>query len=439
MADEKVCIAGMGYVGLTLSVVLAESGCEVLGVDVNQEVVDRLNRGEPHFFEERLQVRLKQQIRTGTLKVQGTMPIGETDVFIISVGTPLVPGKRIPNLSHIDGVVEDVGRSLKNEALICMRSTLPVGLTRTKVIPTLERLSGLQAGVDFNVAFAPERTIEGKALTELRQNTQIVGGLTAECAKRAMAFFNRLTPTVVRLSSLEAAELVKLVDNSYRDVRFAFANELGLIAEALGLDATEVIQAANVHYPRNNIPVPSPGVGGACLSKDPHILVDVARKVGCEPRLVPHGRLVNESIPHLIVERLEREMAALGKNLREAKVLIVGFAFKGEPETTDLRDSTTLQLLDAMGGTVGEVLGYDPVVPASELEKHGVRAVTLPEGMDGVDVVVVANNHRSYLNWDLYELAERLRRPAIVYDAWRMFDRSVVSSINGLRYMGVGV
>ena len=132
-------------------------------------------------------------------------------------------------------------------------------------------------------------------------------------------------------------------------------------------------------------------------------------------------------------------MAALGKNLREAKVLIVGFAFKGEPETTDLRDSTTLQLLDAMGGTVGEVLGYDPVVPASELEKHGVRAVTLPEGMDGVDVVVVANNHRSYLNWDLYELAERLRRPAIVYDAWRMFDRSVVSSINGLRYMGVGV
>ena len=439
MVDEKVCMAGMGYVGLTMSVVLAECGYEVTGVDISQSLVDQLNQGNPHFFEEVLDVRLKNQTRRGRLKGQTTMPSEEVDVHIISVGTHLISGTQLPDLSYLDNVVEDVGRNLKKGGLVCMRSTIPVGVTRNKVLPILEKLSGLVGGEDFNLAFAPERTVEGKALTELRTNTQIIGGLTEMCVERAMAFYHRLTPTVVRLSSLEAAELVKLVDNSYRDIRFAFANELSLITESLGLDANEVIRSANLHYPRNNVPVPSPGVGGACLSKDPHILVDVARQGGYEPKVIPSGRFVNEAIPKLIVERLDRTMSGLGKNLQEARVLIAGFAFKGEPETTDLRDSTTLWLLDAMRESAGEVLGYDPVVSSEELEAHGVNVVELPDGLDEVDVLVVANNHRSYLNWDLHKISERLNRPAIVYDAWRMFDRSVADSIEDLHYMGVGV
>ena len=224
MVDEKVCMAGMGYVGLTMSVVLAECGYEVTGVDISQSLVDQLNQGNPHFFEEALDVRLKNQTRRGRLKVQTTMPSEEVDVHIISVGTPLISGTQLPDLSYLDNVVEDVGRNLKKGGLVCMRSTIPVGVTRNKVLPILEKLSGLVGGEDFNLAFAPERTVEGKALTELRTNTQIIGGLTEMCVERAMAFYHRLTPTVVRLSSLEAAELVKLVDNSYRDIRFAFAN-----------------------------------------------------------------------------------------------------------------------------------------------------------------------------------------------------------------------
>ncbi|MBF0270609.1 MAG: nucleotide sugar dehydrogenase [Magnetococcales bacterium] len=438
---DTIAVMGMGYVGMTLAVILAEIGYNVYGIEINSSVVTQLRQGNPHFFEENLDVRLRHQLARKTLHIESGVPDIPIDIFVISVGTPLLPGQHIPNLDHIQEVVKDVGKHLKKGAMVLIRSTVPMGLSRNIVLPLLERISGLKGGEDFYLAFTPERTIEGKALTELRNNPQVVGGLTTGCTEKAAIFFQRMTPAVIHLSSLEAAEMCKLIDNTYRDVRFAYANEMAQAAEALGLDIHEIIWAANIHYPRNSIPVPSPGVGGACLSKDPYILMDTTSRHGYPLQLIAKAREINEGYPGLIVRRIQTEMVRLGSDLNHAKVLVIGFAFKGDPETADLRDSTTLWLLRELKAYAPQcrIQGYDAVVMDSEISALGVEPVALPQGFDGVNVVIIANNHPSYRKWDLLDMAERLARPALVYDGWRILDRDSVMTLDGVGYMGVGI
>ena len=436
----QVCVMGMGYVGLTLSVVLAENGYDVWGVDINEEIIKRLKKGKPHFFEKNLAVRLKHQLIEKEMHFVTKAPHIPFSVMIIAVGTPLKKGTNLPNLSYIDKVVDDVAELIQSGCLVCLRSTVPVGLTRSKVLPILEQKSGLKAGKDFYLAFTPERTIEGKALEEISENTQIVGGLTESCAEKAAAFFHRVTPTIVKVSSLEAAEFVKIVDNTYRDVRFAYANEIALISERLGMDVDEIIHAANIHYPRNNIPVPSPGVGGACLSKDPHILIELSKKTGYYPKLIAEARRINEEYPGLIVKRIKDTLKKMGKELNKANILIAGFAFKGNPETTDLRDSTTLWLLREFKTASSCVIkGYDPIVEEVEIMRLGVETVTLPGGFNMIDVLIIANNHKSYRDWYISDLISKMNKPAIIYDGWRMLDKEIVESFEGIVYLAPGL
>lgn len=437
---NSVCVMGMGYVGLTLSVVLAEINYEVCGIEVNEDVVWMLTNGKPHFFEENLSIRLKQQLERKKLHIMTKTPDKHFDVFIIAVGTPLVLETKTPNLSYIDGVVAEVGELIRPGTLVCMRSTIPVGTSRSKVLPVLESKSGLKGGKDFFLAFTPERTLEGKALSELRENSQIIGGLTEACVEKAAVFFHRLTPTIVNVSSLEAAELVKIVDNTYRDIRFAYANEMAMIAEHLRLDMNEIIYAANVHYPRNNIPVPSPGVGGACLSKDPYILMDFSKKAGYNPRLIIEARRINEGMSARIVERLQMGLEKMGKDLKKSTVLIAGFAFKGNPETADIRDSTTLWLLrELRAKSVCHIKGYDPVVDEETLRRLGVESAKIPDAFGEIDILIIANNHLSYKQWDVTDIATRLNKPALIYDGWRMLDKGYLKSFNNIRYIGPGL
>ena len=438
--ENKVCIMGMGYVGLTFSVILAEVGYDVWGVEINDEIVKKLSRGEPHFFEKNLAVRLKHQLKEKGIHFVTKAPDIPFSVIIISVGTPLKKGTKIPDLCYIDQVVDDVGELIQPECLVCMRSTVPVGVTRSKVLSVLEEKSGLKAGRDFHLAFTPERTIEGKALQELCENTQIVGGFTDACAEKAATFFRRITPTIVNVSSIEAAELVKIVDNTYRDIRFAYANEIALVAEHIGLDIDEVIHAANIHYPRNNIPVPSPGVGGACLTKDPYILIDFSNNVGYPPNLIAEARRINEGYPGLIVKRIQNTLKKLGKELDEATILITGFAFKGNPETNDLRDSTTMWLLREFKSVSSCVItGYDPIVEEAMIKELGVETVTLPDGFNMVDVLIIANNHETYKDWYIPDLISKMNKPAIIYDGWRMLDKEIVESFEGIVYLAPGL
>ena len=249
-----------------------------------------------------------------------------------------------------------------------------------------------------------------------------------------------MTPTIITVSSLEAAEFIKIVDNTYRDVHFAYSNELALISEKLNLDISEIIQAANIHYPRNNIPVPSPGVGGACLSKDPYILMHLSNKVGYNPKLISEARQINESIPALIVDNIEKKCIKMNININKANVLIIGFAFKGNPETTDIRNSTSITLLREFQRRFScKIKGYDPIVDEKIISDLDVEPITIPDGFKGIDIMIIANNHLSYKFWNILDIVSNINKPSLIYDSWRVLNKEFFNSQKKIVYMAPGL
>ena len=265
-----VGVIGLGYVGLTLATVLAEAGNKVIGVEKRSEVVDQTNAGMPHFSEKGLPEALSRVVQSGTLvAAQRFDPEAVCDTYIITVGTPL-SSEGIVRTDMIEAASREVAANMRDGALVILRSTVKVGTTRDVVSPILA-----ESGKRFEIAMCPERTLEGEALQELRQLPQIVGADDPAVNNRAAAVFRRLTNSIVQVSSPEAAEIIKLVDNTYRDVHFAFANEVARLCDAFEVNAHEVISSGKLGYKRTNVPMPGL-VGGPCLEKDPHILLQSA-------------------------------------------------------------------------------------------------------------------------------------------------------------------
>lgn len=409
--DRTVCIVGMGYVGLTLAVVMAERGFQVTGVEINPEILGHLRGGRPHFHEAGLRVRLKKVLHTGSLKIVERIPPGST-VYIISVGTPLGPDKK-PRIDMVERVTREIASVMPTGSLIVLRSTVVIGTSRNVVLPILQG-----CGKVFNLAYCPERTIEGKALEELRSLPQIVGGLEAEDAWRAAVMFQELTPTTLRVSSLETAEVVKLLDNSFRDVFFAFGNETALLCDAVGIDGVEVIHAANTGYIRTNIA--SPGfVGGPCLEKDPHILEYSLARFDFKPRLICAGRQLNEELPGHVVRSVLKDLPREKLPARPV-VSICGLAFKGRPETDDLRGTPAIILIDEIRRVLpsAEMRGQDFAVSDEGIAGLGLKPVSIEEAFHDANLVIVANNNARYQWLDYHELVVRMADPALVYDVW---------------------
>jgi nucleotide sugar dehydrogenase len=367
------------------------------------------------------------------------MPEGG-DVFIIAVGTPVDHHADVPRprLEALEAAVDMVADQLRPGALVVLRSTVPIGTVRGLVATRLEARTGLVAGRDFHLAFAPERTAEGSALSELRELPQLVAGINDDSVEATVALFRELTPTIVRMESLEAAELAKLVNNSFRDLIFAFANEVTQLAAPYGFDVVEAIRSANRAYPRDPVPLPSPGVGGPCLTKDPYILAAGGPGSGLADTLMAHGRRVNESMPGLVAERVVKQLAELGKDPASCTVLVCGMAFKGHPETGDVRDSTSLEIVELLRGEVGTIRAHDPVVTAAELAALDVEPVTLPEGFAGADAVLFLTNHLAYRRVDVFAMVRDMRAPAVVLDAWHVFVADDVLRAGPSVYLGLG-
>jgi UDP-N-acetyl-D-mannosaminuronic acid dehydrogenase len=432
---NRVCVVGLGRVGLTLATTLANIGFQVVGAEKDRNAVARLREGIPPFFERGLESTL-QRCLGRTLSVQDSIHSDGYDAFIICVGTPLDPASGRAHLEPLIAASEEVGQSLHPRSLVIVRSTVPVGSTRGIVQPILGRYQD-----EFSLATCPERTIEGQALTELRQLPQVIGGIDQESVDRAVQLFSHVTATTVRVTSVEAAEMTKLIDNSYRDLNFAFANEIALVAETLGLDGAEVIRSANLGYPRNNIPRPGL-VGGTCLSKDPHILIESAAAAGCEVKLAAAARDVNSALPAHLIEKLRRWLESAGKRLEDSKVLVAGIAFKGQPDNDDVRDSPALSLIRNLSNGNGHgpaVFGHDFVVPEAEMRRWSIEPASLEEGFRKADAVIFANNHPAYYQLNLGRLASLMNRPAVIADAWHIFDRQDVEALDGIIYGGLGV
>jgi UDP-N-acetyl-D-mannosaminuronic acid dehydrogenase len=296
----------------------------------------------------------------------------------------------------------------------------------------------LVGGEDFQVVFAPERTIEGNALQELRTLPQVIGGLTEYCVEEASRFWSTLTPSLVRVQSLEAAELVKLANNTFRDLSFAFANEMAWLCEQYNIDAFGLIQAANEGYPRNPIPRPSPGVGGYCLTKDPYIYTSPL-KGNYQPLLGEVSRRVNGLAPQRVIGYIERFIETQGLDWSQLTILIAGFAFKGIPDTSDLRGSVTLDILALLPDNLREVRAFDAAVPLAKLAALAVTPVTTLEiGLAGADVVLFLNNHPQHTRFNLYSGLSQMRKPALLFDGWHQLNELEVLQIPGMTYATLG-
>jgi len=438
--SRRVCVLGLGFVGLTISVVLAELGFTVYGYDTNKDLIENLKAGKVPFHEDGLEGYLNRYIGTQLLPV-ASLEGCEIDTYVITVGTPVDPECKIPNINYIEQAVRNIGAYLKPDDLVILRSTVPVGTTRGVVIPILKEMSGLDAGSDYYLAYVPERTVAGRAIPELKELPQIIGGFDKKSTMVADRFFREVTPTIVDVGSLEGAEMVKILNNTFRDVKFGYANEMAMICKELGLDMVKLVQAANLGYSRDEIPLPSPGVGGACLTKDPYILMYSCKDLEHKPGIVKEARRVNELVPRNIVDDIKGDFKSINKDKNKVKIFIAGFAFKGEPETSDLRGSTTLDLIKHLreeGFDDTSFYGHDPVVASSEIKALGVTPVSVLEGFKQADAVILMNNHKSYKNMDIFELLSSSSKDCVFVDGWHVFDPYDIGTVNSVRYRGIG-
>lgn len=435
---RHLCVIGLGYVGLTLALVLADEGYLVTGVDTDKSRLESLKNGESYIHEVGLQELLREQVNKN-FRVSSTIP-ESADVFIISVGTPITTdssGNKVPTLSYLQSAVDQIAQRLKPGNLVILRSTVPVGTCREFVKEQLEEKTGMVCGLDFHLSFAPERTAEGKALKELRSLPQIIGGYNSDSLEATAAIFREVTPTLVKVDSLESAEMAKLINNSFRDYIFSYANQMARIAAHFNINIVDVIRAANEGYPRDPVPLPSPGVGGPCLTKDPYIFAYVAEQAKLDGSIFRNGRAINIGMHEHIVRTLLLQLQRLGKSPAQSRVLICGLAFKGNPETGDLRDSTSIEVARLIQQQVPEIYGYDAVATPDDIRVTGLIPVTLPDGFKDMDAVLFLNNHKSFERLDVFAMVRVMGENPIVYDAWDMFREEDILQVRPCIYMGL--
>ena len=431
---KKIGVAGLGYVGLTLGLTLSDLGFNVVGVDVNARTREIIKGKRSPFYEEGIDVLLSDHVGKKFL-VSDTFD-GENccDVYFIAVGTP-IGEDNVPKMTYLEEAARNIGKVLKRGDIVILRSTVPLGTTRNVIVPILEAASGLRGGEDFFVVFAPERTIEGKALAELRSLPQVIGGINQASSNLAASIFSMMTKSLAIVDSTEEAEAVKLINNTYRDVTFAFANEVSMVCQKWNIDTNKVIEAANMGYARSNVPKPSPGVGGYCLVKDPLIFAYGARAKGYEPKLFEYARRVNETILTTLADDVVKHLDSL-KTKQKSKIFILGFAFKGNPPTSDLRGSTTVTLTKILlerGYT--NVYGYDPVVAKEEIEALGVKVVRkVEDGFQNADAVLVMNNHSALKELPARTLMLKAHVGAALFDTWALYNKDEILKTKGISY-----
>ncbi len=433
--DRNICILGLGYVGLTLATTMADIGFRVYGVEPQDDVVEALSKGNPYFYETNMAEVLARVVSDGRLSVSTVIPDDcPASTYIITVGTPLDSEGRV-RTEMIEKVTRDVASAMHPGDMVIMRSTVKIGTTRHVVLPTLK-----SSGKTFDLAFCPERTQEGKALEELRHLPQIVAGETHDANIRAAQMFQFLTPTVVRVSDVETAEMIKMVDNANRDVVFGFANEVARMCDAIGISAVEVIRAGKLGYPRTNLPLPGP-VGGPCLSKDPYILAESLESHGIKPDIAMAARLTNERQPQEVANLIADATKKIQDWPDTPVISLLGIAFKGRPPTDDLRGTTARAVLAALHDHYPDssFRGFDAMVSADAIAGFGLEPQrSVEDAMSGANLALILNNHPIFSSGVIEETAGSMARPGLIYDFWNHFTDAPLGVPEGISYIALG-
>ena len=406
-ATQTICVLGLGYVGLPISVVLASHGFSVTGVDIDPDVRDALSQGRSASSERGLDGLLGEALKEGRFSAVAT-PI-EADVYLIAVPTPLTDDKKA-DLSFVRAAARSLVPVLKPGNLVILESTVPPGTTEELLTPELER-SGLKAGRDLLVAHVPERVLPGNALQELTSNARVIGGIDRASAEAARQLYARFVTGEIILTDARTAEMVKLMENTYRDVNVALANEFALLAQELGVDVWQAIALANQH-PRVNILQPGPGVGGHCVPVDPWFLASAS---SYPAPLIRAARAVNDGMAQRISALLQELLAGV----TEPSIAVFGLAYKGD--TDDIRNSPALVIARSLRAQRWDVRLYDPYV--RDLPDGAATFDSPAEAVADADALLLMTDHREFRSLDPGALRSAMRG-RLVFDARGLLDEA---------------
>jgi len=394
----EAAIVGAGYVGLPLGRCFAEARIPVVLVDIDAERVEAINRGESHV-EDVPSKTLAALLEAGTLSATTNYDaIRDADAIVVALPTPLSVNRE-PDLTIVMSAAREVGRRLRAGQLVSLESTTYPGTTREEVLPILAG-SGLELGKDFYLAFSPERIDPGREDWTVKTTPKVVGGVTPACTEKAVAFYGRAIDTVVSVSSPEAAELTKLLENIFRSVNIALVNELAQLCDRMHVDVWEVIEAAATKPFGFMSFKPGPGLGGHCLPVDPFYLAWKAREFDFYTEFIELAGKVNENMPYFCLEKITRALNSDEKSVKGSHVHLVGVSYKAD--VGDLRESPALKLVELLRDEGAEVSYHDPHV--SELPDHGLTSVDLDGSVGKADCVAIVTAHSGI---DYAELAEK--------------------------------
>lgn len=392
MKYNKICVIGLGYIGLPTASTFAMHGIETIGVDISPTIIDILNRGDIHIHEPGLREAFTQALQTG--KFRASLTPEQADAFIIAVPTPFKESEtgkynsatyKLADMHAVTSAAESIVPYLRKGNVVVLESTSPPRTTFDLVAPILEK-SSLKAGVDFHLCYSPERVLPGQILRELIENSRVIGGVTPESAQAGADLYSIFVKGQIIQTDATTAEMVKLMENTYRDVNIAIANEFSRLADKFGVDVWEAIPIANLH-PRVKILSPGPGVGGHCISVDPWFFVEAA------PELTPliyHSRQVNDAQPHFVVDVVKRELGIL----KGKKIAALGLAYK--PDVDDLRESPAVEVVHLLQKAGATVLACEPYKPDAKLP--GITIATLEDAIRDADALLLLVKHTEFTN-----------------------------------------
>ncbi len=414
---KKICIIGLGYIGLPTAAMFATHGHAIVGVDVKKEVVDSLNQGKIIIEEPYLDIMVQAAVTSGNLRAQSTPE--EADVFIISVPTPINSDKTA-DMTYVRKATESIVPYLKEGNIVVLESTSPPNTVNGLMLPILKD-SGLEIGTQLLVAHSPERVLPGKILVELVENNRIVGGINTESSEAVRDLYKTFVKGEIFLTDATTAEMCKLMENTFRDVNIALANELAKLCEKMGINAWDVIKFSNKH-PRVNLHQPGPGVGGHCLAVDPWFIVEKEPELA---KIIKLSRTTNDSMPHHV---FQRSKAILSGVSGRKNVTILGCTYK--PNIDDMRESPIMELVELFHKDKDfNVNIYDPHVSS-----HEFLCDSLEAAVNGGHLIILGVNHDEFAKINFSKL-KPLMAQANILDTRNFYDRSVLAAAGFNSYL----
>jgi UDP-N-acetyl-D-mannosaminuronic acid dehydrogenase len=409
---QKICVLGLGYIGLPTASTFATQGLKVVGVDINPQVIDTLRNGGLHIHEPGLRTLVQAALVSGNLTIAGA-PV-EADAFIVAVPTPFYENKKA-DMSFVISAAEAILPVLRRGNLVVLESTSPPRTTVDLIAPILER-SGLKAGADFHLAYTPERVLPGQILRELIENARVIGGIDRASAEAGRELYGLFVRGEIILTDATTAEMVKLMENTYRDINIAAANEFSRLAERFGIDVWEAIQIANLH-PRVKILKPGPGVGGHCIGVDPWFLVEAAPDLA---QLIATARQVNDAQPEFVVKLIRRALGVeeITAGLAGKRITLLGLSYK--PDVDDLRESPAIEIANRLVEAGAAVSAYEPYKPDAEIPAVYVTA-SLEAALRNAAVLALLVPHSPLLSLEPGQVAA-LTSARVVVDAVNGFS-----------------